>query len=72
MRGFDQQTNVVLASCHERVYSGDAETGVELIPLGLYVIRGDNVALIGEVDTEKDKAIAFDAVRAPPLKPVVH
>ncbi|VDP14322.1 unnamed protein product [Heligmosomoides polygyrus] len=41
MKGFDQLVNVVLEDSHERVYS---ETqGVEQIPLGLYIIRGDNM-----------------------------
>lgn len=41
LRGFDQTINLVLYEAHERVYSADA--GIEMVPLGLYVIRGDNV-----------------------------
>lgn len=41
LKGFDQTINLILHDAHERVYSPDA--GVELVPLGLYVIRGDNV-----------------------------
>lgn len=44
LRGFDQVVNVILEDCHERVYS--SESGVEEAPLGLYVIRGDNVYVI--------------------------
>jgi U6 snRNA-associated Sm-like protein LSm8 len=44
LRGFDQVVNVILEDCHERVYS--SESGVEEAPLGLYVIRGDNVCVI--------------------------
>jgi U6 snRNA-associated Sm-like protein LSm8 len=40
--------------------------------LGLYVVRGDNVALVGLVDVTADKAIDFSTLRAAPLKPVVH
>lgn len=36
----------------ERVFS--CETGVKVIALGLHVIRGDNIAVVGEIDTEKD------------------
>lgn len=43
LRGFDQVVNVILEDCHERVYS--SESGVEEAPLGLYVIRGDNVCV---------------------------
>jgi len=69
LRGFDQLTNVILEECHERVY---AETGFEQVVLGLYIIRGDNVAVIGEVDEALDKRIDFSSLKASPLKPVVH
>ncbi|PIO74919.1 hypothetical protein V3C99_007558 [Haemonchus contortus] len=65
MKGFDQLVNVVLEDSHERVYS---ETqGVEQIPLGLYIIRGDNIAVIGELDEELDKRIDLENVKAAPL-----
>ncbi|CAJ0579680.1 unnamed protein product, partial [Mesorhabditis spiculigera] len=68
LKGFDQLVNIVLEDSHERVYS---ETqGVEKIPLGLYIIRGDNVALIGEIDEELDKRIDFEKVKAAPLAPI--
>jgi len=44
LRGFDQVTNVILEGCSERVYS--SERGVEEAPLGLYMIRGDNVCVL--------------------------
>ena len=43
LRGCDQAPNLVLADCHERVYSSKA--GVESLPIGLYFIRGDNVCV---------------------------
>mmetsp|Transcript_10081 Transcript_10081/g.19000 ORF Transcript_10081/g.19000 Transcript_10081/m.19000 type:complete len:100 (-) Transcript_10081:200-499(-) len=70
LRGFDQTTNLILDECHERVYS--TKSGVEMIALGLYVIRGDNVAVIGELDDESDSQIDFSAVHAPPLKAITH
>jgi len=39
MAGFDQKSNVVLSDSKERVYS--MEAGVEEIPLGLYLVKGD-------------------------------
>lgn len=42
LRGFDQTVNLIVDECHERVYSQSA--GVEQVPLGLYIIRGDNVS----------------------------
>ena len=41
LQGFDQLVNLVLEDSHERVYS--ESNGVERVPLGLYIIRGDNV-----------------------------
>ncbi|CAK9099391.1 Sm-like protein LSM8 (AtLSM8) (U6 snRNA-associated Sm-like protein LSM8), partial [Durusdinium trenchii] len=70
LRGFDQSSNVVLSDCQERVF--DTEKGVEQVVLGLYVIRGDNLAVVGEVDEEIDSRIDLSNIRAAPLKPVVH
>ncbi|CAG8489678.1 2645_t:CDS:2 [Ambispora gerdemannii] len=65
LKGFDQTTNIILSGCHERVFS---ETeGVEKVPLGLYIIRGDNICVVGELDTERDEAIDYSEIRAPPI-----
>ena len=64
-RGFDQRINIILDDSHERVFS--TTDGVEQVLLGLYIIRGDNVALIGEIDEELDKNIDFAGIRADPL-----
>ena len=47
LRSFDQFANLVLEAAVERVVVGHqfAET-----PLGLYVVRGENVVLLGEID----------------------
>ncbi|ABO97341.1 predicted protein [Ostreococcus lucimarinus CCE9901] len=68
LRGFDQVTNVILEDCAERVYS--SESGVEEAPLGVYMIRGDNVALVGPVDEELDAELDLSETRAPPLKAI--
>ena len=39
MAGYDQKSNVVLSESKEHVYS--MEEGVEEIPLGLYLVKGD-------------------------------
>jgi len=70
LKGFDQTTNVILDECHERVYSSTA--GVEQVVLGLYIVRGDNIAVVGEVDEEVDAELVLDDITAEPLKPVVH
>ena len=38
--------------------------------LGLYMIRGDNVAVVGEVDEDLDSKIQFESLKAAPLKPI--
>ncbi|XP_075480401.1 sm-like protein LSM1B isoform X2 [Primulina tabacum] len=45
-------TNAVLEGACERVIVGDLYCD---IPLGLYVIRGENVVLIGELDLDKEE-----------------
>lgn len=41
LRGYDQTINVILEQSHERIFSEDK--GVEQNPLGLYIVRGDNM-----------------------------
>jgi U6 snRNA-associated Sm-like protein LSm8 len=41
LKGYDQAVNIILERSHERVFSEDS--GVEQNPLGLYIIRGDNM-----------------------------
>ncbi|XP_030526287.1 sm-like protein LSM1B [Rhodamnia argentea] len=52
LRSFDQFANAVLEGACERAIVGDLYCD---IPLGLYVIRGENVVLIGELDVEKEE-----------------
>jgi|UPI000581B601 U6 snRNA-associated Sm-like protein LSm8 len=59
LTGYDQVQNLILNDAHERVYSVDAD--VEEVPLGLYVVRGDNVCLVAEVDETKQ----LDSQRVP-------
>lgn len=67
MLGYDQLQNLILSKSYEMVYSTDAPP--ERQELGLSVIRGDNVAVVGEAEEgegeEKD-------VRAEPIKPIVQ
>lgn len=62
--GNDQVQNLILNQAQERVYSDDAP--VELVELGLYVIRGDNVCMVGDFDPEKWD----DTTETPPLPPI--
>ncbi|KAJ3414242.1 hypothetical protein HDV05_006859 [Chytridiales sp. JEL 0842] len=66
LKGFDQMTNLILSKAVERIISPKEET--EEVPLGLYIIRGPNVATVGEVDEEKDDMIDWAQVRAPTME----
>ena len=70
LAGYDQLQNVILKGASERVYSEDSDP--EIVPLGLYVIRGDNVAIISDRDEEKEASVKLSEVRAEPLKIVLR
>ena len=70
LRGVDQTTNLILEECFERVYS--VSSGVEQAVLGLYIIRGDNIEVIGELDEELEKELDLSNIRAPPMKSIMH
>jgi len=70
LRGYDQTINLILESCHERIFSTTA--GVEEVELGLYIVRGDNVAMVCEVDEAEDSSRDLSEVRAEPLKSLTH
>ncbi|EUB58655.1 U6 snRNA-associated Sm-like protein LSm8 [Echinococcus granulosus] len=70
LKGFDNVINLIVNDSHERVFSPDR--GVECVPLGLYIIRGQNVAVVGEVDEDLDSRVDFENLRAEPLNPIIH
>lgn len=70
LKGFDQTINVILDETHERVFS--TTNGIEQVVLGLHIIRGDNIAIIGEIDEAIDARLDFTAVHCEPLAPIVH
>ncbi|KAF3959092.1 hypothetical protein CMV_016059 [Castanea mollissima] len=70
LKGFDQATNIILDESHERVYS--TKEGVQQLVLGLYIIRGDNISVVGELDEDLDAHLDLSKLRAHPLKPVIH
>mmetsp|Transcript_40429 Transcript_40429/g.103531 ORF Transcript_40429/g.103531 Transcript_40429/m.103531 type:complete len:135 (-) Transcript_40429:332-736(-) len=50
LRSFDQFANLVLEHAVERIIVGDQYGD---IPLGLNVVRGENVVLLGEIDESR-------------------
>ena len=51
LRSFDQFANIVLENAVERIIVGQSYSD---IPLGLYIVRGENVVLMGEVDEVRE------------------
>eukprot|EP00729_Bicosta_minor_P005222 gene5223-10049_t len=70
LKGFDQRVNLILDKSVERVFS--SEQGVQFEPLGLYIIRGDAVVTVGEIDEVKDAELDLEEVMAAPLPEVVY
>ncbi|CDM28739.1 hypothetical protein DTO013E5_839 [Penicillium roqueforti] len=60
----DQATNLVLANTVERIIRtpDDEEPSTE-IEHGLYLIRGDNVVVCGEIDEKMDSEIDWSKVK---------
>lgn len=59
----DNSMNLVLQDAIERVIRPvDDEQPSHLSSLGVFVIRGDNVAICGRVDEELDASIQWDKV----------
>ena len=61
-RSFDQFANLVLEGAVERVIVGMLYSEM---PLGLYVVRGENVVLLGEIDESRDPPPALQRARCP-------
>jgi U6 snRNA-associated Sm-like protein LSm8 len=69
----DQLTNIVLSQTIERVIrpADDPEPSVE-VPHGLYLIRGENVAVCGLLDEDLDATIDWGNVRGDVIGGVKH
>ncbi|KAI8143579.1 hypothetical protein BJV82DRAFT_610933 [Fennellomyces sp. T-0311] len=52
LRSFDQFANLVLQDTIERIYVGNCYGD---IPRGIFLIRGENVVLLGEIDLDKEE-----------------
>jgi U6 snRNA-associated Sm-like protein LSm8 len=69
----DGSMNLVLASAVERIIRPASEDEAsEEVPLGLYIIRGDSVAVCGRVDEELDASINWEKVRGDVLGGTRH
>eukprot|EP01129_Flabellula_baltica_P015393 TRINITY_DN7785_c0_g1_i1.p1 TRINITY_DN7785_c0_g1~~TRINITY_DN7785_c0_g1_i1.p1 ORF type:complete len:105 (+),score=25.74 TRINITY_DN7785_c0_g1_i1:28-315(+) len=70
LRGTDRHINLILESTSERVFSEDE--GVEMVPLGIYIVRGDNIAMVGQINPDLEDKINWSEVHAQPIPPVKH
>ncbi|XP_012287825.1 U6 snRNA-associated Sm-like protein LSm1 [Orussus abietinus] len=59
LRSVDQFANLVLHRTIERIHVGK-EYGD--IPRGVFIVRGENVVLLGEIDREKEKDLPLSEV----------
>lgn len=53
LRTFDQYANLILQHCKERIYLPDTNEYAEE-EKGIYMIRGENVVMLGEVDIDRE------------------
>lgn len=70
LKGSDSVGSIILANSVERIFSPDEP--VEELPLGLYILRGDSICLVGQLDVEKDKQIDLSKLRAEPIPETRH
>mmetsp|Transcript_8843 Transcript_8843/g.18900 ORF Transcript_8843/g.18900 Transcript_8843/m.18900 type:complete len:124 (+) Transcript_8843:99-470(+) len=65
LRSFDQFANLVLEGAVERIIVGEQYGD---IPLGVQLIRGENVVLLGEIDPEKEVPAGLTKVSETEIK----
>ncbi|KAF1919918.1 hypothetical protein BDU57DRAFT_513228 [Ampelomyces quisqualis] len=69
----DGSMNLVLQEAVERIIRPrEEEVPSEEVPLGLYIVRGDSVAVVGRLDEELDKSIDWTKVHGEVLGGTRH
>ncbi|KAL2891329.1 U6 snRNA-associated Sm-like protein LSm8 [Ceratocystis lukuohia] len=69
----DNNTNLVLKEAEERsIRTPDDEEPSSSVPLGLYLVRGDNVCTVGLVDEELDSNIDWTKVKGSEIGGIKH
>ncbi|ODQ50748.1 hypothetical protein SAICODRAFT_61144, partial [Saitoella complicata NRRL Y-17804] len=59
LRSFDQYANLVLTDTTERIHYADVYGD---IPRGVFIVRGENVVLLGEIDLDKEDTVPLREV----------
>lgn len=73
LESYDQQTNLILSGTIERIIRPvEDEEESSSVEHGLYLVRGDNVVLVGGVDEELDGSIDWSKVRGEVIGGTYH
>ena len=73
LESHDQQTNVILSNTTERIIRpAEDEEPTSVVEHGLYLVRGDNITVIGEVDVTLDESIDWMKVRGEVIGGTYH
>ena len=67
LKGSDQYSNIILNDTEELIVSENSPS--EIVPLGLFLIKGDNLALLGETNMSE---MNLETLSGHKLKPIVH
>ncbi|KAG8874273.1 SM-like, degradation of cytoplasmic mRNAs and positively regulates transcription initiation [Tulasnella sp. 331] len=67
LRSYDQFANLVLEDTVERLYHGSSYGDIQR---GVFLIRGENVVLMGEVDLDKEDILPLQPVELAQIIPV--
>ena len=69
LRSFDQFANIVLEQAVERIIVDKRYADV---PLGLYIVRGENVVLLGQIDDKKEAKTTKELLSEAPLEEILE
>lgn len=59
LRSYDQYANLVLQDTVERIFVDDSYGD---IPRGVFIVRGENVVLLGEIDLDKEDELPLKMI----------
>jgi len=67
LRSYDQFANLVLEDTLERMHQGSAYADIRR---GVFLIRGENVVLLGEIDLDQEDVVPLQSVPLANLQPL--